>query len=385
MIELSTSAELPRPRPEQLVLYVLGPGFGESQVVAFPDGRWMVVDGCVRGGLNLTHALLDHLGCPGIDLLVITHPDLDHICGIPEIIQRFSPKRVWMYPAAKSLRNQIIRWTDHAPPELRKKLTALRDLHSQITKLIETENSVRQVNASARAWPDTPQSYRVDCLAPTQFDQEALDKLLDRALEMTGGRFAVTEAFQQRLLGLTPPGDTPNQLSLALSVQWERFRFLLAGDVENGTDPFSGWRGVVHTLGEEERLELVTGLNLVKVAHHGSSGAFHAPCWDLHQEGGMERPVALLTPFSRGKVPLPNDDGLEDLRDRTSYLGITADAGKAFSRAQGKGFSRVPAVAMPRTRKSGPVLAAAFKNDGRLVLHAGEMAALFQPTTRSLQ
>ena len=134
MIEIATDAGLPRPGPDRLVLYVLGPGFGESQIVAFPDGRWMVVDGCVRAGLNraglnLPLSLLEHLGCRAVDLLVVTHPDLDHIRGVPQLIERFPPERVWMYPAARSLRNLIVRWTERAPAGRRHKLAALRDLH----------------------------------------------------------------------------------------------------------------------------------------------------------------------------------------------------------------------------------------------------------------
>lgn len=381
MIELESSVELPRPGPGKLVLYVMGPGFGESQVVAFPDGRWMVVDGCTRAGLNLPLMLLRTLGCPGIDLLVITHPDLDHIRGVPELIEQFSPKRVWMYPAAASLRNNIIRWTRNAPKERRPKLEALRDLQEQIKHILETKNNVREVNAATRAWPDDQRDYRVECLAPTQVDQSDLQKLLDDVFEVAANQVTVADAFQKRLLGLAAPGDMPNQLSLALSVQWERFRFLLAGDVENGASAFSGWPGVLDVLRQDGRLELVTRLDLVKVAHHGSNGAFHAASWDLHGQGCAEHPVALLTPFNK-KAKLPDADALSKLRDKSSHLGITADAGKAFERATHEGFQRVSNV-VPKGRKvSGPVLAATFRSDGRLILHAGDMAALFKPTPR---
>ena len=38
-------ADLPRPSAGRLYIYLLGPGVGESQVVVFPDGRVMVIDG----------------------------------------------------------------------------------------------------------------------------------------------------------------------------------------------------------------------------------------------------------------------------------------------------------------------------------------------------
>jgi hypothetical protein len=249
-----------------------------------------------------------------------------------------------------------------------------------VSELIETKNIVREVNASARAWPDGEQPpYRVDCLAPTQFDQNELDRLLERAFDIAGDRVTVADAFQARLLGLVPPGDVPNQLSLALSVRWDQFRFLLAGDVENGTgSPFSGWPGVLELLAQEGRRDLVTGLTLVKVAHHGSTGAFLPDAWNLHAQGREEGLVALLAPFNKGRVQLPDLGCLSELRDRASYVGITAAAGNAFSRASNAGLRRLQGAAQPR----GPVLAAVFGSDGRLVLHAGDMAALFQPTPK---
>ena len=38
---------------DRLTLYLLGPGVGESVVAIMPDGRVIVVDSCVDGGVNL--------------------------------------------------------------------------------------------------------------------------------------------------------------------------------------------------------------------------------------------------------------------------------------------------------------------------------------------
>lgn len=379
MIEIATGTDLPRPGPDRLVLYLLGPGFGESQVIAFPDGRWMVVDGCTRAGLNLPLKLLEHLSCREVDLLVVTHPDLDHIRGLPALIDRFPPKLVWTYPAAMSLRNWIIRWTQHAPPGRRAKLEALRELHSRIQHLLEDKNIVRQVRASMSSWPPDERAYCVHCIAPTPNDEGILQELLDSAVSFDGDRFHLSTSFQDRLCGDKRPGDAPNLLSLALSVRWQGFRFLLAGDVENGNHKFSGWPGVLDVLQQDGRLDLVRQLDLVKVAHHGSRGACHAPTWEHHVEGRKEGPIAVLTPFNRGKVQLPDPDGLSALRARASILGITAAAGRSLERADGAGFSRVTGAAPPRRKVTGPVIAAVFGPGDRITVHAGDMAALFKP------
>jgi len=82
---------------------------------------------------------------------------------------------------------------------------------------------------------------------------------------------------------------------------------------------------------------------------------------------------------------LPDPEGLSKLRARVSHLGITAGAGKSFVRAEGAGFRRGPGAAPSRRKMTGPILTAVFRSDGVVVLHAGDMAALFErppPKTR---
>ena len=75
---------LSAPKPGTLTIYVIGPGYGESQVVALPDGRWMVVDCCRYDGVHWTVELLRHLEVKDVDLFCLTHPDEDHYKGVPE-------------------------------------------------------------------------------------------------------------------------------------------------------------------------------------------------------------------------------------------------------------------------------------------------------------
>ncbi len=53
-------ADLPRPERDKITLYVFGPGVGESQVVALPDGKWIVVDTCKSDDVVLPLARLKH-------------------------------------------------------------------------------------------------------------------------------------------------------------------------------------------------------------------------------------------------------------------------------------------------------------------------------------
>ena len=102
-------SDLPRSASDRLVVYLLGPGFGESVVVVVPDGRVLVADACVSGGQNLPRALLTALGLASITLLAITHPDLDHIEGVAELLTTYRPSRVWTFPLSATFRDAVAR------------------------------------------------------------------------------------------------------------------------------------------------------------------------------------------------------------------------------------------------------------------------------------
>lgn len=74
----------------RLHVHMLDVGQGDALLLISPSGKHIVVD----GGPNT--ALLEHLGkfMPffnrHIDLLVLTHPDADHITALPEVLQRYA-------------------------------------------------------------------------------------------------------------------------------------------------------------------------------------------------------------------------------------------------------------------------------------------------------
>lgn len=318
-----------------LWVYLLGPGVGESVVVRFPDGKLLVVDSCRREGVNLTRALLQQLGATTIDLFVLTHPDADHIRGAAELVTHYQPKTIWRYPQAASLRDFFVSWC--------------RSLgrHEDLVQAIETlETHLRKTGRvfegvyGFRAWPPTPNgSYVVNALAPTPFDVERARKSFERLLTFKRGIGRLTRAFERIAKGERAVGDSPNVLSMALSIQWGDHRLVLGGDVLCGVKhPSSGWKGIIALMDEEGRLSELRDLSVIKVPHHGSPGAFEVKAWQLHG-----KPLALIAPYSPSE--LPHAKVLNDLRAHASMLGVsTVDAGTR-AKAQAAGWSEAPAGA----------------------------------------
>lgn len=85
-----------------LRLHVLDVGQGLAQVVEGPGGFLMVVDaGGLAGshdfdtGERLVAPFIRYLGYNKIDLLVMSHPEHDHMGGIPYLLQHFRVKCLW--------------------------------------------------------------------------------------------------------------------------------------------------------------------------------------------------------------------------------------------------------------------------------------------------
>lgn len=363
--------DLPRPDGKRLFLYLLGPGVGESQVVVFPDGRTLVVDSCIAGGVNLPRALLAHLGLGSVDLLVLTHPDLDHVRGFAELVRESSPAEIWRYPHGGELRAFAADLLRRRPGEER--LADLAGALDAIDDWLERhgEHTYAQFD---RTWSGA--GYEVRCLAPTPYDVDRARRLLEHCTAyIVGERRRISPRFERFLAGKSSLGDAPNVLSVALAIGWGQVRIVLGGDVEKGTaKPFSGWKGVLSLLDKpcRARGDLVTDVHAVKVAHHGSRGAFHEPVWDRHARPDGST-VAVLTPF---KTTLPTDSVLQSLTTRCERLGITKASPKATKDAAAAGWKPTPAGTLSRTPVSCVVVV--FEADGTVCLHRGGDGAILE-------
>lgn len=368
------SAQLPRPSAGNLHIYLLGPGIGESQVVVFPDGRCMVVDGCTHGDVNLPEALLEQLNIASIEALVLTHPDLDHVRGVANVVRRFRPRKIFRYPALGYVRDFVAMWHAKHPTKAR-----YRELAEAIAVLDEHADLDGTGDdapcASTRPWTPAGAPYTVHFLAPTPFDRDRVRLVWRKIVELKAGRYILSRWFERLMSGETRLGDAPNAVSLGIVLEWAGRKVLLAGDVENGkrSSPKSGWKGVLRLLDDPDdpRGHLVNDVDVVKVAHHGSKGAFFAGAWQRHAQ--TRKTTAILAPFASS--PLPSSPTLLDLRTHCARLGISAGGGEAFTRARTAGWVDVPGAAVTTTA---PCIAVVLAPAGGLQLFRDGGAALFQ-------
>lgn len=357
-----------------LTLYVVGPGVGESVVVKMPDGRVVVVDSCERDDVNLPAVLLADLGVAQIDLLVVTHPDLDHIKGITELVERFSPKRVWRYPFG--LLREILQQLGEVqtPAGKLRYAEALRSSDT-LDDLLRTEGTVERVHPG-RQWHPPGSDYSICALAPTQYDIARAMSRVQGLVVRKRGRLVLSDTARAWFSGERALGDLPNMVSLGLVIEWNGLKVLLAGDVENGDGTtHSGWQGVLAGLDQpdEGRSHLVNDVDVVKIAHHGSTGALYDAAWNRHATS--KKTVGLATTYS--PTPLPDDPVLRSLRRWVGRLGIATDAGDSFDRALAAGWVVADAGAAA-TLPLGPCVKVELRSDGTMSFEHGDEAGWFQ-------
>ena len=365
------AADLPRPTAGRLNVYLLGPGVGESQVVVFPDAKCMVVDGCAFGGVNLPEALLDHLGISMLDALVLTHPDLDHLRGMAAIVRRFQPRRIFRYPANAYVRELIAGLRERSPTHVR--YAALADAMKAFDDYAD-EAGVHAVTTCAmtRPWAPAAAPYKVHFLAPTPFDQDRIQGLWRNLIDAGPTGWRLSRRFDRIMRNEARLGDSPNAMSLGVVIEWGTRRVLLSGDIENGKrSGNSGWKGVLRILDDPDdpRGHLVDDVDLVKVAHHGSKGAFFAPAWARHAKS--KKTAAMIAPFSMSR--LPADATLVNMRSHCAHLGLTSNSGSVVGRAVASGWKK---RASPARQTTAPCIAAVLDESGGLALFNGRDAAL---------
>lgn len=349
------------------MLYLLGPGVGESAVLALPDGKFVVVDVCKQDHTNLPLALLDHLGAPQLDLLVVTHPDLDHIHGLAEVIQRRPPVDLWRYPMEASVRDLLAAWAGRTNRRQDgKALEAMR------TFLKNGPGDVYCAAYGNLTWPPNPTAtptYTLSALAPTEYDKDRANRVLMRL--MTKKKSAL-DAWLDGVARGEKPGDSPNVISVALVLELGEHRVLLGGDVLKGThSPRSGWKGILRLLRKHGREHLLTDVAAVKVPHHGSRGAFEPTVWALH--AAKARPIALIAPFSPSG--LPDQATLTSLKPFARQLFVTAPHASLASFAASAGWV---SARRPSTQSGAPIVALRIHpRDGVTECFVGGAALMF--------
>ncbi|MBN2340790.1 MAG: DNA internalization-related competence protein ComEC/Rec2 [Deltaproteobacteria bacterium] len=84
---------------DALIFDFLDMGQGDATVVTFPNGEHWLIDGggTAQRDIGRDHLVpsLQSLGISTLDKVILTHPDPDHLMGIPAVLQQISVRELW--------------------------------------------------------------------------------------------------------------------------------------------------------------------------------------------------------------------------------------------------------------------------------------------------
>jgi len=329
------------PHANELEICIFGPGYGESVVLHIPAVGWGIIDSCTakvaEGEVVLPLEYLTTLLAPQFPKLafvILTHPHEDHYKGLDRILQK--------YPGGTE---RVCRYDGDGIRELKMYIatqrTGLRDVLPGFAKVLEVMKEAAAKGAQFRRLLEMTSVFNFEkvtveeygttdismiALSPSALSVEKYIEMLFSAIPKTGE------------VVLPMRDEAHNLISVALLLKLGDLQVIFGSDLESGSTDSIGWKGVIYN---KDCPDLRA--NLVKVAHHGSESGHNSLAWKQHCD--KTKPIAVITPFSHGGRPLPEDQVVATLRKVTDRVGITsrlklAKLSRYYSRATVMAYSK---------------------------------------------
>jgi hypothetical protein len=349
-------------------IHIIGPGYGESIVLELPDNRVGVIDSYQHphGRNNVCDFLRQRCAGKPLVFLAVTHPHADHCMGLDKLLE-LHPEEIWVFDA---LFQEHLSKYYRALAEARERDLLERDLHVKpgtvLRSILTLQEEVRRrlelrldstvkVLRSSRSFPLCGGRLQVKCLTPgdasclryeslsSDVSAAALAIILARA-KVRSRLLARLRSFLTSILprrkNLRIPTINHNLISSAIVFQHGKTRLLLMADAEKPL-----WEDWSQEAMAVRRLR-TEGVQLFKVAHHGSANGYFEQLYSSAAPAGDS--LAVLTPFERGRAPLPTSAGLSGIKTHARSIACT-------NRAAAEKNSQMPWSAAPPWTGAMPV------------------------------
>lgn len=306
------------PREDEIEINLFGPGYGESIVVHLGFGDWLVVDSCLESDKrSAALKYFERIGVSAqnqIKLIVATHWHDDHIRGLSSL---YSSATAANFVVSAAMNEAAFRELIAVMRERAFMDTTGVEEWTQLLKLMEARKKSDPANyrpcqfasANKRLFQRTagPLPSAVWSLSPSETS-------IAQAMGMFQELLPKQNASKNRVIS-----PKPNHTSVVLWIECGPSRILLGADLEEIGEKHTGWSVIV------ESAERPHGKATVfKVPHHGSQNGHHPGVWT---DMLVSPPLAILTPYSRGRNPPPLPADIVRLKGLTNRGYITNKPG----------------------------------------------------------
>jgi hypothetical protein len=320
MTHFSEITAIGPPRPDQIEICVFGPNYGECIVTHLGNGNWVVVDSCGHAG-GTEPVALAYLRALGIDpataikAIVATHWHDDHCKGLSQILTEAPAAPVWIASALTRL--EFLQFA----ARMGKNKTAIAG-----NKLSEFSGTITEIRrrhvaglmtfglASART-----SIYRLSpALSGHGFPCEILALSPSHGDVLNFMDRITADMPRSRQTKRAVPAPQPTHVSVVTLISVGPVSVLLGADLENVGAPTAGWRAIINSHAQSPLSPKGT---VFKIPHHGSENGYNADVW--HQLLDAD-PLAVLTPWRKGRGRLPTHEGIAAILAHTPSAFITA-------------------------------------------------------------
>lgn len=327
-----TSIDLAQPKNEDLEVSLFGPGYGECIVCHLGAGEWLVVDSCVDQRRR-THPALEYLASLGVDAasavraIVATHWHDDHVRGLSDLVLACPSAR---FSCSVALRDsEFLEVVGRLDRPTAQRTSGLREMRRTFD-ILDGRAGFGPVRWALADRPifrrDNGPAASVVALSPS-----------DEEYSSAMSRFGLLSGEVDR--GGRVAARGPNHTAVVLLVEVGESSVLLGADLEETPNPTTGWTVII-----DSQTRPRARAESFKVPHHGSETAHQPLVWDQL----LAEPVALLTPFRRGRVRLPTPVMIEEIKSRSSSAFVTAAVGRDLPPRMPQGVKAAARVSATR-------------------------------------
>lgn len=317
------------PAADEFEVSLFGPGVGECIACHLGGGDWIIVDSCIDRTTG-NPVVLDYLRRLGlrpetaVRMVVVSHWHDDHIRGASHVVKA-APDAEVVFSAA--LRSKEFFKVVGARSYTGTTGTDTDEM-SEILAELKRRGSGR-IEGRGPKWAIESQRlfFREGGTGRHQAEVFALSPA-PASLTLAAKEFAK----HVPLLGETKRrvvSQSPNEVAVVLWIEVSGVCALLGSDLEETGSEAGGWKAILaSTTRPQGKAEIF------KVPHHGSATSHNSTVWTQMLLGP---PIAILTPYLRGKA-LPAQDDVQRL------IGLTPSAFCSAPPFAPKPVKRPPAI-----------------------------------------
>lgn len=326
------------PACDEVEVSVFGPGYGECILIHAGDRNLFILDSCIDPA-SQQPAVLEYLNKinmspTDVKLVIATHWHDDHIRGLSKVFKAcqnadFTCSDALLATEFKQLVKVYGRQTI-----TKTKTTGVDEFYEIFNELASRKKQLGTrylppIFATAnrcikRIYID---SMKCDCAIHSLSPSDAA--ILASKLDIQK-LFPDAEQPKRRLLS-----STSNKAAVVLWISIGKLNILLGSDLEESGDSQTGWAVITGSSARPQGRA-----SIFKIPHHGSKNAHHSGIWsDLL----IDKPIAVLTPYSRGSYRLPTNDDISRISSLTEQAYATSSF-SALSKSMKKRDSTVDKI-----------------------------------------